>query len=52
MHMCKLLEKKHTGVKYLQSMLAAQSCLIVCGPMDGSPLGSSVHRIFQARILE
>ena len=28
---------------------AAQSCLILWGPMDCSPLGSSVHRIFQAR---
>ena len=29
-----------------------QSCLTLCGPMDCSPPGSSVHRIFQARILE
>ena len=29
-----------------------QSCLTPCGPMDCSPLGSSVHGIFQARILE
>ena len=26
--------------------------LTLCDPMDYSPLGSSVHRIFQARILE
>ena len=25
---------------------------ILCDPMDCSPLGSSVHGIFQARILE
>ena len=30
----------------------AQSCLSLCDPTDCSPLGSSVHGIFQARILE
>ena len=30
----------------------AQLCLTVCDPMDCSPPGSSVHGIFQARILE
>ena len=30
----------------------AQSCPTVCDPMDCSPPGSSVHGIFQARILE
>ena len=29
-----------------------QSCLTLCGPMDRSPPGSSVHGVFQARILE
>ena len=29
-----------------------QSCPTLCGPIDGSPLGSSVHGIFQARVLE
>ena len=32
--------------------LAAQLCLTLCDPMDGSPPGSSVHWILQARILE
>ena len=32
--------------------LVAQSCLILCDPMDRSPPGSPVHRILQARILE
>ena len=32
--------------------LAAQSHLTLCNPMDCSPPGSSVHGIFQARILE
>ena len=30
----------------------AQSCLILCGPMHCDPPGSSVHGLFQARILE
>ena len=29
-----------------------KSCLILCDPMDCSPRCSSVHGIFQARILE
>ena len=29
-----------------------QSCLTLCDPMNGSPPGSSVHGILQARILE
>ena len=29
-----------------------QLCPTVCDPMDGSPSGSSVHGILQARILE
>ena len=30
----------------------AQSCATLCNPMDCSPPGSSIHGIFQARILE
>ena len=33
-------------------VLVAQSCPTLCDPMDCSPPGSSVHKIFQARILE
>ena len=29
-----------------------QSCPTLCDPIDGSPTGSSVHGIFQARVLE
>ena len=32
--------------------LIAKSCPTLCDPMDSSPPGSSVHGIFQARILE
>ena len=41
---------------YLLAAAAAskllQSCPTLCDPIDGSPLGSSVHGIFQARVLE
>ena len=30
----------------------AQSCSTLCDPMDYSPPGSSIHGIFQARVLE
>ena len=33
-------------------MLVTQSCLTLCDRMDCSPLGSPVHGILQARILE
>ena len=33
-------------------VLVAQSCPTLWDPMDCSPPGSSVHGIFQARILE
>ena len=33
-------------------VLVAQSCPALCNPVDGSPPGSSVHGILQARILE
>ena len=29
-----------------------QSCLTLCDPIDGSPPGSFVHGIFQAKVLE
>ena len=29
-----------------------QSCPTLCDPTDGSPPGSSIHGIFQARVLE
>ena len=33
-------------------LLVTQLCPTLCDPMDGSPPGSSVHEILQARILE
>ena len=39
--------------KYIPAcMVLLQSCLILCGPMECSPPGSSVHGTLQARILE
>ena len=34
------------------ALILAQSCPTLCDPMDCSPPGSSVHEIFQARIME
>ena len=35
-----------------RSAAAAKSCPTLCNPIDGSPTGSSVPGILQARILE
>ena len=37
---------------YIYIVLVAQSSLTLCNLMDCNPLGSSVHAILQARILE
>ena len=43
----------HNKVPRLGSLNeVAQSCPTLCDPMDCSPSGSSVHGIFQARVLE
>ena len=36
---------------YAATAKSLQSCLTLCDPIDGSPLGSSVPGILQARIL-
>ena len=38
--------------KYMFLGLVIQSCPILCDPMNCSPLGSSVHGLLQARMLE
>ena len=40
------------GMKVKSESEVAQSCPTLCDPMDCSPPGSSVHGIFQARVLE
>ena len=39
-------------MKVKSESVAAQSCPTLSNPMDCSPTGSSVHGIFQARVLE
>ena len=43
------LEKGKAAAAATKSL---QSCPTLCDPIDGSPLGSSVHGILQARTLE
>ena len=40
------------GSKCVCMCVCTQLCVTLCDPMDYSPPGSSVHGIFQARILE
>ena len=42
----------HSDDSILLCVSVAQSCLTLCASMDCSLLGSSVHGILQARILE
>ena len=44
------ITKSHTATAVAAKSL--QSCLTLCDPIDGSPLGSSVPGILQARALE
>ena len=34
------------------ALKSPQSCPTLCDPIDGSPPGSGIHGIFQARVLE
>ena len=45
------MQKKEVK-KHLAAAKLLQSCLTLCDPIDSSPLGFSVHGIFQARVLE
>ena len=51
-----IAEEKEDNLIWKPSYVAAakslQSCPTLCDPIDGSPPGSSVHGIFQARVLE
>ena len=42
----------HTYLCAAAAARSLQSCPTVCDPLDSSPPGSPVHRIFQARVLE
>ena len=50
-------ERAHSEKYFFESQAAAaakslQSCPALCDPIDGSPPGSPIHGIFQARVLE
>ena len=45
----------HYNITQIAAAAAAkslQSCPTLCDPIDSSPPGSSIHGIFQARVLE
>jgi len=42
----------HLGYHTAAAAKSLQSCPTVCDPIDGSPPGSAVSRILQARTLE
>ena len=50
-----LIQKGTCTLMFIAAAAAAkllQPCSTLCDPIDGSPPSSSVHRIFQARVLE
>ena len=46
------LQKARSCICVCICMFTTRSCLALCDPMDCNPPGSSVHGLFQARILE
>ena len=48
----KLGQADSRGVALLLLLLSRFSHVRLCDPIDGSPPGSSIHGIFQARTLE
>ena len=49
-YLCRILNRQ--GTFYYSESEVAQSCLTLCDPMDCRLSGSSVHGLFQARVLE
>ena len=47
-----MLTRRLGGHRGGASAKSLQSCPTLCDPIDGSPPGSSVHGILQARVLE
>ena len=47
-----MLGRFHTVQQYASASEVAGSCPTLCDPMDYSLPGSSIHGIFQARLLE
>ena len=48
----KTVELREETVQLMTAAKSFQSCPTLCDPIDGSPLGSSIPGILQARILE
>ena len=46
------VEKLDKLISHAAAAKSLQSCLTLCDPIDGSPSGSSIRRILQARTLE
>ena len=44
--------EKQTSLSAAAAAKSLQSCPTLCDPIDGSPPGSSIRGIFQARVLE
>ena len=51
-HECQERERRIKEPLLLLLLLSHLSCPTLCDPIDGSPPGSSVHGISQARVLE
>ena len=49
---CQLVNLTNRLAAAAATAKSLQSCLTLCDPIDGSPVGSSVPGILQARILE
>ena len=47
-----MLQNLKGWIKAAAAAKSLQSCLTLCDPIEGSPLGSPVHGILQARTLE
>ena len=45
-------EKQYIFIRLAAAAKLLQSCLTLCDPVDGSLPGSSIHGVFQARVLE
>ena len=52
MKLTTILIRCHLCTKFLLAAKSLQSCPTLCNPVDGSPPGSRVHGILQARVLE
>ena len=51
-HKQRYKERTTVGMVAAAAAASLQSSLTLCDPIDGSPPGSSIHGIFQARVLE